>query len=214
MTWTPQQLGDFVDQVRNDRFFALWMLIATTGIPIKRLLDLRRQDVDLQETRLSTSPADAEKHREMPFGIARSYALDPDAHEALREHVIAWDKDVSGDDQRSKRLFVWADEAPLHPKSVEVLFHRHCQKAGLPVVPFQTMRQAYVVAAIETGIPTAVISERLGRTIAPTSTNQIRQVDPPLDPARRAADVRRTAVAPTRKPRDPDRRRSCHLRSC
>jgi integrase len=206
--WTPQQLGAFVDHVRDDRFFALWLLIATTGIRIDTLLDLRRQDVDLQESRLSPRPSAVTGRGASSLGVVRSYALDPDAHEALREHVIAWDKERLGPDQRSKHLFVWTDGAPIHPKSVDVLFRRHCHNAGLPAVPLQAMRQAYVVAALETGIPTAVISERLGRVVTPGNIGRIPQVDPP---ARR---VHKDPGTPTRPPSDPERRRSCRLRSC
>jgi integrase len=30
--WTPEQLGIFVRQVEGDRFYALWLLVATTGL--------------------------------------------------------------------------------------------------------------------------------------------------------------------------------------
>jgi hypothetical protein len=135
----------------------------------------------------------------------RTYALDPDAQDALREHVIAWDKERSG--QRSEHLFVWADGEPLHPKSVEVLFRRHCQKAGLPVVPLQAARQAYVVAALETGIPTAVISERLGHDVTPRRLTLIPLVEPP------DRGGRRQPTTPSKR-RIPGKERSWHLRSC
>ena len=59
--WSPQDLGEFIDQVRDDRLFALWMLVATTGIRLDTLLDLRRGDVDMQEAVLSVLKAAAEK---------------------------------------------------------------------------------------------------------------------------------------------------------
>lgn len=204
-SWSPDQLGAFVAQVRDDRFFALWMLIATTGIRMDALVDLRREDVDLQEPRLSPSAGVARPGR-FPLGVVRSYALDPDAHDALRDHVIAWDKEWNG--QRSDRVFTWADGGQVHPKSVEILFRQHCRKAGLPVVPLQAVRQAYVVAAVETGIPTAVISERLGHAVSPTNLGRIPMVVPPERPGRaesRSPSQRRTTA---------ERGRPCHLRSC
>lgn len=203
-TWSPEQLGTFVAQVRDDRFFALWMLTATTGIRMDTLVDLRREDIDLQEPRLS--PRRGVGGGAVPLGVVRSYTLDPDTHDALREHVIGWDKERNG--QRSDRIFVWKDGEPVHPKSVEVLFRRHCQKADLPVVPLQAVRQAYVVAAIETGIPTAVISERLGHAISPTSLRRI----PTVNPSDRQGH---TEPKPRSQRRNaPGKERSCHLRSC
>jgi integrase len=203
-SWSPNQLGTFIAHVRDDRFFALWMLIATTGIRMDTLVDLRREEVDLQEPRLSPR-AGVVGRGGIPLGVVRSYALDPDAHDALREHVIAWDKERDG--KRTDRLFVWTDGEPVHPKSVDVLFRRHCQKADLPVVPLQVVRQAYVVAALETGIPTAVISERLGHTVTPTNITRVPRVEPPS--RRKSAD----AGAPISLTDSRGRRQSCHLRS-
>jgi hypothetical protein len=31
--WTPAELVRFVDHVRDDRFYALWLLVVTTGVP-------------------------------------------------------------------------------------------------------------------------------------------------------------------------------------
>lgn len=206
MRWTPHDLGEFVDHVREDRFLALWLLIATTGIRLDTLLDLRRGDFDMQEARLSARPEAVASRGDTHISVATSYALDPDTYDALRAHVIAWDKQSSGRELRSKYLFAWEDGEPLRPKSVEILFHRHCQKAGLPVVSLQAMRQAYVVAALETGIPTAVISERLGRRVSPTNMGRVPRVDPP------DARQRSTSARPSR-PSDPDRRRPWPSRS-
>lgn len=188
--WSPDQLGKFVDQVRDDRFFALWMLVSTTGLPTDALVDLRRGDIDLQEPRLTVRPMTKAGRSATPLAVARSYSLDPDTHEALREHAISWDKETSG--QRSDRIFVWSDGEPLHPKSVEVLFRRHCQNAQLPVVPFRGVRQAYISAALESGIPTAVISERLGR--------------------RQSSSRRGDSSGPNMRTSTPERRQMCHLR--
>ena len=45
--WTPEQLGDFVDHVRDDRFSALWLLVATTGLRRGELAGLTRDDIDI-----------------------------------------------------------------------------------------------------------------------------------------------------------------------
>ena len=39
--WEPEQMRRFVDQVRGDRFFAMWMLAATTGMRRGELAGLR-----------------------------------------------------------------------------------------------------------------------------------------------------------------------------
>jgi integrase len=178
--WSPQDLGEFVDQVRDDRLFALWMLVATTGIRLDTLLDLRRGDVDMQEARLSLAPQRVQRDDDVPLSVVKRFALDPDAHEALREHAITWDREhVDRSRLRSELLFTSNEGTRLDPEAVNSLFHQHCRRAGLSVVPLQAMRQAYVVAAIETGIPTAVLGERLGRKVTPTTLGAVPRVDPP-----------------------------------
>jgi integrase len=45
--WTPDQLRLFVDEVANDRFFALWLLVVTTGLRRGELAGLQDHDIDL-----------------------------------------------------------------------------------------------------------------------------------------------------------------------
>jgi integrase len=52
-TWTPEQLGTFLEHVREDRLYAAWLVLATTGLRRGELLGLRWEDVDFEESRLS-----------------------------------------------------------------------------------------------------------------------------------------------------------------
>src|SRR4051812_5572721 len=51
--WTPQQLRIFIEYARDDRFYALWLLIATTGLRRGELAGLRIEDVDLKARRIT-----------------------------------------------------------------------------------------------------------------------------------------------------------------
>lgn len=152
--WTPDDLGRFVEQVRGDRFFAVWMLVTTTGIPFDTVLDLTRGDVDLQQRRITAQVPG----RRSP--CSREYRLDPYTFEAIREHAITWDKerDVLGQD--TQNLFVWTNGQQLDQASARRMFGQHCAAAGVPTVSLNQVRIAYVVAALETGIPPRVISRR------------------------------------------------------
>jgi hypothetical protein len=55
--WTPQQLRIFVQHVQGDRFFALWLLVVTTGFRRGELAGLDRRDVDLEHGRVSPTTA-------------------------------------------------------------------------------------------------------------------------------------------------------------
>ena len=166
-TWTPEQLGAFIESVRNDRYFALWMLLATTGARLEALTGLVRQEVDFDERRIS------------PASARRSCLLDPTAFDALKEHVAAWEAERFLLRQETQQLFVWSNGEQLDSGAVRTMFRQHCSLAGLPVVPMRAMRQAYIVAALESGIPVRQISDRLSRRVEPQTLRASRGADTP-----------------------------------
>ena len=82
--WTPEQLGAFVRHVREDRFYALWLLVATTGLRRGELAGLQRGDIDFRTRTVSprtprvvVAGHAVESEAKTPSGI-RNLALDPD----------------------------------------------------------------------------------------------------------------------------------------
>jgi hypothetical protein len=51
--WSPQELGAFLDHVRDDRLYALWLLVATTGMRRGELAGLRWIDIDFDHATVS-----------------------------------------------------------------------------------------------------------------------------------------------------------------
>jgi Arm DNA-binding domain/Phage integrase, N-terminal SAM-like domain len=65
--WSPQELGAFLDHVRDDRLYALWLLVATTGMRRGELAGLRWVDIDFDHATVSpTIPASSSTTRSMP----------------------------------------------------------------------------------------------------------------------------------------------------
>jgi integrase len=177
-TWTREDLGRFVDEVSEDRFLALWLLAATSGMSVGTLVELRRHDIDLETERVhpSTRP-----------GTHADYALDPGAADALRAHVMNWDKEGDTLGHTTDKLFVWSNGQQLDSGSAMRMFRQHCANAGLPLVPLKEVRAAYVVNALEYGIPTEVLTERLGPIAKPA---RHREVDTPTVTAIRRTQPR------------------------
>lgn len=161
-SWVPEDLGAFIAEVSDDRFFALWMLVGTTGAPLNALTGLARHDVDFATRRISPSSPTVSDSSRASTRHHHGYALDPTAYEALKEHVATWDKERHILDQDTQKLFVWSNGQQVDTRAIRTMFAQHCEAAGVPVVPLQEVRQAYVLAALETGIPVKVISDRIG----------------------------------------------------
>jgi integrase len=90
--WTPEQLRAFLAHVRQDRLYALWLLVATTGMRRAELAGLRWVDIDLDAARLSPRRPRVvvnyvvhESEPKTRMG-KRSLALDPATVAALQEH--------------------------------------------------------------------------------------------------------------------------------
>ena len=111
--WTPEQLGAFVAHVRGDRFFALWLLVVTTGLRRGELAGLRWSDVDLvHETLSPTTPrvvVAGHAHESEPKTTSgeRRLALDPDTADALRDYLNLWAQERDALGQSTQLLFVW-----------------------------------------------------------------------------------------------------------
>ncbi|HET7385314.1 MAG TPA: site-specific integrase [Nocardioidaceae bacterium] len=189
VVWTPEQLGRFVDHVSEDRFHALWLLVATTGLRRGELAGLRRDDIDLQHGRITLSTTrvvvagHAEESDTKTASGQRWLALDPTTLEALREYVIAWDKERSLLGQDTKLLFVWPHGQPLHPDTITALFHKHCKAAGLPRIRLHDVRHSYATAALKAGVSPKIISERLGHSTAAFTLQIYTHVIPGMDEA-------------------------------
>lgn len=176
VVWEPSHLGAFIRHVRSDRFFALWMLAATTGVSFDRIVSLERPDVDLEARRFNPAGATsaAVDTRRGP-----SYLLEPDTYDAVREHVTNWEHERRLLAHGGPRLFVWSNGEPLDAGSAMTMFEQHCGNAGVPIVTINDMRLAYVLAALESGIPTRAFRDPLLRgPQTPPATSVVSRQDP------------------------------------
>jgi integrase len=169
--WSPAQLGVFLAHVRGDRLYALWLLVATTGMRRGELAGLRWADVDFDHaTVLPLVPrvvVDHQVHASAPKTERgrRRLALDPVTLQALRDHRTqqAEDRRVVGHGYHDLGyVFCWPDGRSLHPDNITGWFERHVKAAGLPRIRLHDVRHSCATAALKAGIPAKVISERLG----------------------------------------------------
>jgi integrase len=170
--WTPAQLRKFLTFVQGDRFYALYLLAATTGLRRSELCGLRWPAVDLDKGTLSVEPdtrvvvnGEAQDSDGKTDQTPRMLALDPATVKALRE----WqDKQRSEraffetDYQDTTRVFTWEDGRPVHPDVIRQRFNRLSLRCGLPHIRLHDMRHSYATAALKAGVHLKIVSARLG----------------------------------------------------
>jgi integrase len=197
--WSPEQLRAFLTHVRDDRLYALWILVATTGMRRAELAGLRWSDIDFTRARLTPRlPRVAvnyqvhESDTKTPSG-RRSLALDPATLKALGEHRRrqAEERAVIELADPNDLVFTWPDGRPLHPDLITDWFQRHAKrvvwnqagrtKVGLPPIRLHDVRHSYATAALAAGIPAKIVSERLGHANVQITLDTYSHVIPGLD---------------------------------
>ncbi|MDP8932131.1 MAG: site-specific integrase [Actinomycetota bacterium] len=186
--WTRDQLVTFLDHCRDetDRLYALWFLIATTGLRRAETLALRWSDVDLDDARLTIRETvtvadgvvvwqDDAKSDESE----RTIALDVRTLAALRDHRkrqleerLAIGPAWSTDKRDRDLVFTRPDGASIPPRRASQMFTRRVDAAGLPRVGVHGLRHTWATLALRAGVPVKVVSERIGHA-DPAVTMQV-----------------------------------------
>jgi integrase len=159
---TPQQLRAFLKHARDDRLYAAWLLVATTGLRRAELAGLRWVDVALQaglvsprRPRVVVDYAVVESDAKAPKG-RRSLALDPMTLAALKAHQArqAEEQAIVGPGYQDSRLIcTMPDGSPIHPPRISAWFVQHTRAAGLPRIRLHDVRHSYATAALAAGVP-------------------------------------------------------------
>jgi integrase len=189
-TWSADELRTFLEHVRHDQLYALWLLAATTGARRGELAGLRWDAVDLEMKRVSIrrtlisvgyriewSEPKTEKGR-------RSIALDPATAEALRVHRMRQleERALLGPDYADDNL-VFAREGgtPLHPDRISTMFEQHVSVAKLPRIRFHDLRHTHATLALQAGVHPKIVSERLGHADVGLTLNVYSHAIPALE---------------------------------
>lgn len=172
-TWTAPQLRAFLEHVREDRLYALWHLLASTGMRRGEALGLALDSVDLDAKRLAVTRALIAIGYEIEFSEPktergrRNVALDSQTVAALRAHrkdQIAEQLALGPAYEDRGLVFCCEDGTPIHPDRASKLFAQHVKAAGLPRIRLHDLRHTHATLALAAGVHPKVVSERLGHS--------------------------------------------------
>jgi integrase len=188
--WTPDQVRRFLAHAREDRFYALYLLAATTGMRRAELCGLRWPDVDFGNSALSIAATRvvvrgrAEDSDGKTVNSQRLLALDPLTLDGLREQRERQEEEracFGRDYIVSDLVFTWEDGRPVHPDVMRQRFNRLVTALGLPRIRLHDMRHSYATAALAAGVSPKIVSERLGHASVAFTLSQYTHMIPGLD---------------------------------
>lgn len=174
-TWPAATVTDFLARSaeEGDRYVALWVLLATTGMRRGEALGLRWADLELDAGQASIRQTVIAVDHKVLFGSPktakgqRSVALDAGTVAKLRAHRAR---------QLSERLMMgsgWTDHDlvfckidghPFQPERVSREFDRRVLRWDLPKITLHGLRHTWATLALQAGVHPRVVQERLGHS--------------------------------------------------
>jgi integrase len=169
-TWTAVDVRRFLAGVADDRLFALWHLLCTTGMRRGEALGLGWRDIDFAGGNVAVRRQLVEVNYELRYSEPktargrRSVALDPYTIGALREHRDRQRKERTdlGALAPAEFVFTKLDGTPLQPQNVSQAFGNIIRRDGLPTIRLHDLRHTAASLMLAAGVHPKIVSERLG----------------------------------------------------
>ena len=198
IVWSSDELKEFLAEIREDRLYAAFVSLATTGMRRGEVLGLRWGDLDFDASQLAvtytittagsdqiiTGPPKTPRSRRHIFLDDATLAILRDHRKRQREGRL-----VAGAAWETVNDLVFRDELgnAIHPDWFSNEFERLVRRVGIKRIRLHDLRHTYATLALKAGMHPKVVSERLGHATVGVTLDLYSHVTPSI--ARDAADV-------------------------
>jgi integrase len=170
--WTVDELTAWLRLALSDRFAAMWLLAATTGMRRSELAGVDRTGLDLDagtlvidETRVVVAGHTVDSDGKTASGV-RTISLDSFTVDALRRYVSVLDheREAFGPDYDTShtKLMRYEDGRPLHADTITRRFNRLVDFAGVRRIRLHDIRHTYATLSLDSGVHAKIVSDRIG----------------------------------------------------
>lgn len=186
MPWTTEQTNLFLNSVKGNRLFPLYMVAWGAGLRRSEILGLKWEDIDLKKGALSVRRTLVRVKGDPPYKFGepktkksrRTIPLPDQVTQALK----VWKKHQAAENLRWNGLhahvamedrpafnpynLVFCNEAgePMNPDYISKTFKKDLEEAKLPEIRFHDLRHGHATQLLELGEDIKVISDRLGHS--------------------------------------------------
>lgn len=196
-TWGSDDLVEYLDAIKGDRLFGLYVLLATTGMRRGEALGLRWVDLDLDGAQLHIVQTLTSVNYQPVFTSPKTKRsrrllyLDLETVKLLRTHRVRQREErlAAGPAWNGEHELVFCDElgGTLNPEWVSRDFRSKVRKAMVRDIRLHDLRHTYATLALKGGVHPKVVSERLGHATVGITLDLYSHVTPAI--GRDAADV-------------------------
>jgi integrase len=197
---TAGQVRRVIEGARDEPYWPLWVLIATTGLRVSEALGLAWSDVDLTAETLTVRYQLARldgawvRTRPKTRKSRRTIPLTAEAVAALREQRTRQDA-AMGDHPRPIEGLVFTTDTghPIHSTNVLPSWYRTLARLRLPRVTIHDLRHSAASILLAAGVPLPVIADMLGHSTMRVTADLYAHVGQGL--RREAADAMHEALS-------------------
>jgi len=179
--WTVDELTAWLRLALSDRFAALWLLAATSGMrrselagADRELLDLDAGTLSIEDTRVVVAGQTIDSDGKSNSGV-RVISLDPFTVDLQRQYLAVLDGERAafgaGYDSAHGKLMRFEDGRRLHADTVTRRFNRLVDLAGVRRIRLHDVRHTYATLAQMSGIASDASFDEISERILPATSS-------------------------------------------
>jgi integrase len=199
-TWTGEQVKQFLEQIRDDRWAGIYYLACGVGMRKGEILGLPLSALDLEKGYLKVTQSlqyipsrglnllDPKTDKSRRMIVLPSFVV-----EALKAHLARRERLSQGPHWKESGLVFTTDiGTPISPRNLLRHFKTKLTEAGLPEIRFHDLRHTTASLLLEKNVHPKIVSELLGHSSITLTLNTYSHIINPM--GRVAADAMDEAV--------------------